>query len=278
VNPGDEVVVFEPFYDSYVASVEMAGGVCRYVRLKAPDWSFDESELAAAFSSKTKLVLVNTPHNPTGKCFTRDELTLIGRLAAERDAVILSDEVYEHLVFAPGRHLRTATVVPDRTLTVSSGGKSFSFTGWKIGWAIGPAPLVRATQKAHQFVTFATASPFQEAIAKALLLPDAYFEGFEKMYRGKRDFLVEALKGAGFTPYVPQGTYFVVADAGRHARGDDFETCRWLTKEVGVAAIPPSAFYSAEHKGEAKRFARFAFCKGDATLAEAAKRLAALAR
>jgi N-succinyldiaminopimelate aminotransferase len=189
--------------------------------------------------------------------------------------VVLSDEVYEHLVFAPGKHLRTATVLPDLTLTVSSGGKSFSFTGWKIGWALGPAELVRATQKAHQFVTFATASPFQEAIAKALLLPDSYFEGFEKMYRAKRDFLVEALRGAGFEPYVPEGTYFVIADAGRHARADDFETCRWLTKEVGVAAIPPSAFYSAEHKAEAKRLVRFAFCKGDATLAEAAKRLKA---
>lgn len=277
-NPGDEVVVFEPFYDSYVASVEMAGARCRYVRLKVPDWSFDEAELAAAFTEKTRLVIVNTPHNPTGKCFTRDELLLIGEHARRRGAVILSDEVYEHLVFAPGRHLRVATVLPDLTLTVSSGGKSFSFTGWKIGWAIGPAPLVRATQKAHQFVTFATAAPFQEAIAKALLLPDTYFSSFEQMYRGKRDFLLGALRASGFEPYTPQGTYFVIADAGKHARVDDFETCRWLTREVGVAAIPPSAFYSAEHKAEAKRLVRFAFCKSDATLAEAAKRLAMVAR
>ncbi|MBL8953743.1 MAG: aminotransferase class I/II-fold pyridoxal phosphate-dependent enzyme [Myxococcaceae bacterium] len=279
VNPGDDVVVFEPFYDSYVASVEMAGGRCRYVRLKAPTWRFDEAELAAAFTDRTKLVIVNTPHNPTGKCFTRDELELIGRLAAEHDAVILSDEVYEHLVYAPARHLRPATIpsLAPRTLTVSSGGKSFSFTGWKIGWALGPADLVKATQKAHQFVTFATASPFQEAIAKALLLPDSYFTGFEQLYRAKRDFLIEGLKAAGFEPYTPQGTYFVVADAGRHAKADDFETCRWLTREVGVAAIPPSAFYSAEHKAEAKRLVRFAFCKGDATLAEAVQRLKRLA-
>jgi len=275
VNPGDDVVVFEPFYDSYVASVEMAGARCRYVRLRPPAWSFDEAELAAAFTDRTKLVIVNTPHNPTGKCFTRDELKLIGEHAFRRGAVVLSDEVYEHLVYSPGRHLRTATVLPDLTLTVSSGGKSFSFTGWKIGWALGPAALVRATQKAHQFVTFATASPFQEAIAKALQLPDAYFAGFEQMYRAKRDFLVEALEGAGFEPFTPQGTYFVIADAGRHAKADDFETCRWLTKEVGVAAIPPSAFYSPEHKAEAKRLVRFAFCKGDATLAEAVKRLKA---
>jgi N-succinyldiaminopimelate aminotransferase len=163
-----------------------------------------------------------------------------------------------------------------RTLTVSSGGKSFSFTGWKIGWALGPAPLVRATQKAHQFVTFATASPFQEAIAQALLLPDTYFVELEQQYRNKRDFLVQALKEAGFQPCTPQGTYFVVADAGRHARADDFETCRWLTREVGVAAIPPSAFYCAEHKTEAQRLVRFAFCKSDATLAEAVRRLKGL--
>lgn len=275
VNPGDEIVVFEPFYDSYVASAEMAGARCRYVRLKPPEWTFDEAELAAAFTDRTKLVIVNTPHNPTGKCFTKAELELIGQHARKRGAVVMSDEVYEHLVFSPGKHLRTATVLPDLTLTVSSGGKSFSFTGWKIGWALGPAALVRATQKAHQFVTFATASPFQEAIAKALLLPDSYFEGFEKMYRAKRDFLVDALKASGFEPFVPQGTYFVIADAGRHARADDFETCRWLTREVGVAAIPPSAFYSAEHKAEAKRLIRFAFCKSDATLAEAVRRLTA---
>jgi N-succinyldiaminopimelate aminotransferase len=276
VNPGDEVVVFEPFYDSYVASVEMAGAKCRYVRLKPPSWAFDEAELAAAFSSRTRLVIVNTPHNPTGKCFTRDEIVLIGGLAKKHGAVILSDEVYEHLVFAPGKHLRPATVLPEQTLTVSSGGKTFSFTGWKIGWALGPAALVRAAQKAHQFVTFATASPFQEAIAKALLLPESYFSGFEQMYRAKRDFLIEALRSSGFEPFSPQGTYFVIADAGRHARADDFETCRWLTRDVGVAAIPPSAFYCAEHKAEARRLVRFAFCKTDSTLAEAAKRLRAI--
>jgi N-succinyldiaminopimelate aminotransferase len=273
VDPGDEVVMFEPFYDSYIASVEMAGGVCRYVRLQPPRWSFDERELAAAFSAKTRLVIINTPHNPTGKCFTADELRVIGELAKKHDAVILSDEVYEHLVYAPQRQLRPATLLPDRTLTLSSGGKSFSFTGWKIGWALGPAPLVRAMQKAHQYVTFAVASPFQEAIAAALRLPDAYFRGFEELYRAKRDFLVKALQQAGFEPFTPDGTYFVIAGAGRHAKADDFETCRWLTREVGVAAIPPSAFYCAEHKSEAKTLVRFAFCKTDSVLQQAVKRL-----
>jgi N-succinyldiaminopimelate aminotransferase len=275
VNPGDEVVMFEPFYDSYVASVEMAGGVCRYVRLTPPRWSFDERELAAAFSAKTRLVIVNTPHNPTGKCFTADELRVIGELAKKHDAVILSDEVYEHLVYEPKRQLRPATLLPDRTLTLSSGGKSFSFTGWKIGWAMGPAPLVRAMQKAHQYVTFAAASPFQEAIAAALRLPDAYFRSFEEHYRAKRDFLVKALEQAGFEPFTPEGTYFVIAGAGRHAKADDFETCRWLTRDVGVAAIPPSAFYCAEHKSEAKALVRFAFCKTDPVLQEGVKRLTA---
>jgi N-succinyldiaminopimelate aminotransferase len=285
LDPGDEAVLFEPFYDSYVASVQMAGAVPRYVRLFPPDakhsvWWFDEAELAAAFSARTRLVFLNTPHNPTGKVFTRDELQLIGALAAKHDAVVLSDEVYEHLVFAPAKHVRAATIpaLADRTLTISSGGKSFSFTGWKIGWVLGPAALVKAVQKAHQWVTFATASPFQVAIAKALALPDSYFIGFEAMYRGKRDLVCGALARAGLVPLVPEGSYFVIArtDSRLAAHPDDFAFCRWLTKTGGVAAIPPSAFYSEAHKGEARALARFAFCKTDPLLHEAARRLAAL--
>ncbi len=285
LDAGDEAVVFEPFYDSYVASLQMAGASPRCVRLFPPDaahnvWWFDEAELAAAFGPRTRLVFVNTPHNPTGKVFTRDELTLIGTLAAKHGAVVLADEVYEHLVFGPAKHVRAATIpeLADRTLTISSGGKSFSFTGWKIGWVIGPAALVTAVQKAHQWVTFATASPFQAAIATALALPDSYFTGFEAMYRGKRDLLCAALEGAGLKPLVPEGTYFVIArtDARLGAHADDFAFCRWLTTTGGVAAIPPSAFYSQAHKGEARALARFAFCKTDPLLHEAARRLAAL--
>ena len=286
LDPGDEAVLFEPFYDSYVASVQMAGAVPRYVRLFPPDaihpaWWFDETELAAAFGPRTRLVFLNTPHNPTGKVFTRDELKLIGSLAAKHDAVVLSDEVYEHLVFAPARHVRAATIpeLADRTITISSGGKSFSFTGWKIGWVLGPAPLVKAVQKAHQWVTFATASPFQIAIATALALPDSYFKDFEAMYRGKRDLICGALERAGLRPLVPEGSYFVIArtDAKLGLHADDFAFCRWLTTTGGVAAIPPSAFYSEEHRGEARALARFAFCKTDPVLHEAARRLAALA-
>lgn len=283
VGPGDEVVVFEPYYDSYVASVAMAGGVCRYVRLRAPDathdrYWFDERELAAAFSDRTRLVFVNTPHNPTGKVFTRDELTLIGALCTQHDAILVSDEVYEHLVFAPAVHVRPATLpgLGDRTITLSSGGKSFSFTGWKIGWAIGPEPLISAVQKAHQWVTFATASPFQAAIAEALRLPDAYFQRFAADYRARRDKLRIALEGAGFAVHPCDGTYFLMADISGAGKGDDGAFCRWLTTEIKVAAIPPSSFYSQEHKADAHRLARFAFCKSDAVLDEAARRLATI--
>lgn len=285
VNPGDEVVLFEPFYDSYLASVQMAGGVPRYVQLKAPDgahprWWFDEDELARAFSDRTRLVFLNTPHNPTGKVFTAGEIELIGGLAKRHGAVLISDEVYEHLVFEPARHVRPATLpgLEDLTLTLSSGGKSFSFTGWKIGWALGPAPLVKAVQKAHQWVTFATASPFQAAIARALTLPDGYFQGFVKDYQAKRDRLAAALSAGGLEPLTCEGTYFLMARTDRHRRSgeDDVAFCRRLVSEHGVAAIPPSVFYSPAHAPDVHGLARFAFCKSDPVLDAAAARLASL--
>ncbi len=282
VDPGDEVVLFEPFYDSYVANIQMAGATPRYVRLRPPDgahaaWWFDAGELAAAFGPRTKMIVVNTPHNPTGKVFTRDELQLIGELCARHDAVALADEVYEHLAFAPARHLRLATLpgMAERTVTVSSAGKSFSFTGWKIGWAIAAPALRHAVQQAHQFVTFATASPLQAAAAVALQLPDSYFGGLIESYRQKRDKLSNALRAAGLKPLPVEGTYFTMAETGAL---DDFEFCRSLTKDAGVAAIPPSAFYCDDHKPHARHLARFAFCKTDAVLDEAARRLEARPR
>jgi N-succinyldiaminopimelate aminotransferase len=287
VDPGDEVVLFEPYYDSYLASVQMAGGVPRYVQLKAPDaaharWWFDEDELARAFSDRTRLVFLNTPHNPTGKVFTREELLLVGRLAKRHGAVLVSDEVYEHLVFEPARHVRPATLpgLEDITLTLSSGGKSFSFTGWKVGWALGPAPLVKALQKAHQWVTFATASPFQAAIARALTLPDVYFQRFVEDYRARRDRLSAALRAGGLEPLTCEGTYFLMARTDRHRRAgeDDVAFCRRLVSAHGVAAIPPSVFYSPAHAPAAHGLARFAFCKTDGVLDAAAARLASLGR
>ncbi|MBL9038635.1 MAG: aminotransferase class I/II-fold pyridoxal phosphate-dependent enzyme [Archangium sp.] len=283
VDPGDEVVLFEPYYDSYDASVRMAGGVPKYVRLRAPDaaharWWFDEAELAAAFSERTALVMLNTPHNPTGKVFTREEIALIGALVERFDAVLLSDEVYEHLVFEPAVHVRPATVgqVGKRTVTISSGGKSFSFTGWKIGWALGPAPLLAAVQKAHQWVTFATAAPFQAAIAKALALPDSYFSGFRDDYRRRHQLVANALAAAGFMPLPCEGTYFVIADVASAGFEDDVAFCRWLTTSAKVAAIPPSVFCSADTRPHLATLARFAFCKSDAVLEEGARRLATL--
>jgi N-succinyldiaminopimelate aminotransferase len=280
VDPGDEVILFEPYYDSYVANVLMAGGVPRYVLLQPPDaghaaWWFDADELRAAFTDKTRLVILNTPHNPTGKVYTRSELEMIGALCARHGATLLSDEVYEHLVFPPARHIRPASLpgLGDLTVTVSSGGKSFSFTGWKIGWAIAPPPLRHAVQQAHQFVTFATAAPLQVAIAAALRLPEGYFSAFQEDYAKRRQILVEALSAAGFQPFLPEGTYFAIADVRSAGFEDDFAFCRHLAAEVGVAAIPPSAFYSDAHKHHARHLARFAFCKKEETLREAAARL-----
>lgn len=283
VDPGDEVIVFEPVYDSYPASVQMAGGVPRYVRLRPPDprhprWWFDEAELAGAFGPRTKLLILNTPHNPTGKVFTEEELGMIAGLCRQHGTVVLADEVYEHLVFPPARHVRIATLpgMFERTITVSSAGKTFSFTGWKVGWAIAPPVLRDAVQQVHQFVTFATASPLQAAVATALALPDRYFAELVASYRAKRDRLATALDQAGLRPLPTEGSYFLIADTARYGFPDDFAFCRHLTEKVGVAAIPPSAFYSPEHRLDARHLARFAFCKTDAILHAAAARLAGM--
>lgn len=284
-NPGDEVVLFEPFYDSYLASVQLAQAVPRFVRLRAPDaahaqWWIDDAELEAAFSPRTRLVIVNTPHNPTGKLFTRAELERIGELTRKAGAVLLSDEVYEHLVFDGGQHVRPATLpgFRDFTLTISSGGKSFSFTGWKIGWHLGRAELVTAVQKVHQWVTFCSGAPFQVAIARALELPDSYFEGFVQSYTQKRDFLTAALNGAGFEVLPCAGTYFLMARTDRHRRAgeDDVAFCRRLLVDHGIATIPTSGFHSAEHAVHVHGMARFAFCKTQAVLQAAADRLSKL--
>jgi N-succinyldiaminopimelate aminotransferase len=253
--------------------------------LRPPDahhahWWFDRAELAAAFGDRTKLIIVNTPHNPTGKIFTAPELEFIGQLCDRHGAIALCDEVYEHIVFPPAQHVRMGTLpgLGNRTLTVSSGGKTFSLTGWKIGWAIGPPALQHAVRQAHQFVTFATAAPLQVAIASALRLPDSYFEGLVASYSRKRDNLLSALKESGLPPLAPEGTYYLNADLSKTAFRDDFEFCRFLTTQVGVAAIPPSAFYCEAHKHHGRKFARFAFCKTDAVLDAAAERLARWAK
>jgi len=274
VEPGDEVVLFEPYYDSYRACVAMAGGVPRFVTLRAPDFAFDRAALAAAFSPRTRLVVVNTPHNPTGRVFTREEMTAIAELCIRHDALCLTDEVYERLVF-DGEHVAMAALpgMRERTVTMNSTGKTFSLTGWKIGWATAPAELSKALATAHQFVTFAVATPFQHAMAEAIRAPRAYFDEYLAAYRERRDFLVAALRACGFGVAAPQGTYFVLADIRPLGWDDDVAFCRHLVEKVGVAAIPPTAFY--ENKAEGRFLVRFAFCKKDETLRAGIERLSA---
>ncbi len=275
VNPGEEVILFEPYYDSYRACVSMAGATPRFVTLRAPDFTFDESELRAAFTSKTKAILINTPHNPTGHVFTRDELDLIAQLCRKHDVIAITDEVYEKLVFE-GEHIRMATLpgMWERTVTLSSLGKTFSLTGWKIGWAIAPAELTRAVRAAHQYLTFAVNTPCQHAAAAALRSPAAYYDDFLTEYRARRDYLCGALTDIGFKLRKPEGTYFVLTDHTPFGFDDDVSFCTHLVEHIGVAAIPPTAFYENKHEG--KKLVRFAFCKKMKTLEAAVERMRAL--
>lgn len=275
VNAGDEVILFEPYYDAYVPDVQMAGGVPRYYPLQPPKWEIDREKLASLFNEKTKLIVVNTPHNPTGKVYDEEELAFIADLCREHGVVAVTDEVYEHITFDGTRHRPLAALpgMAERTITISSAGKTFSVTGWKVGWAVAAAPLAQAIFRAHQFITFSGAAPLQEATAVALETAEAhgYFEELQETYRRKRDFLASALAAAGLPPITPRGTYFIMVDIGGLGFADDVAFCRHLTTEVGVAAIPPSAFYTTPGGGET--VARFAFCKTDEALEKAAERL-----
>ena len=271
-DDGDEVVLFEPYYDSYKASVLMAGAVPRFVTLRAPDWTFDPAELASTFGPRTRAVLVNTPHNPTGKVFSRQELEAVARLCRERDVLCITDEVYEHLVFE-GRHVPMAALagMRERTITISSFGKTFSLTGWKIGWAMAPPELAAAVRSAHQFITFATATPLQHGAAVALAAGPAYYAALAAAYREKRDYLVRELSRIGFQVRSPQGTYFACADFRPFGFDDDREFARHMIEKIGVAVIPPSVFYDNVEHG--KSYVRFAFCKKRETLEAAVARL-----
>lgn len=292
IEPGDEVVLFEPFYDSYRACVAMAGGIPRFVTLRPPGgavsgggvtrgaFAFDERELRAAFGPRTKAILVNTPHNPTGKVFTREELSLIARMCEEHDAIAITDEVYERLVYDGAEHVSLASLpgMAARTVTLNSLGKTFSLTGWKIGWAIAPPNLTAGVRAAHQFLTFATSTPMQHAAARAIgsAEADAYSRGLVATFAERRSYLLGALAALGFTAYAPAGAYFIMADHSAFGRADDADFARWLTSEIGVAAIPPGGFYSDPARG--RSLARFAFCKRQETLAEAVRRMQSLRR
>jgi N-succinyldiaminopimelate aminotransferase len=272
VDPGDEVVALEPFYDSYAACIQMAGGVRVPVTLRAPDFRLDLDRLRAAVTDRTRLILLNSPHNPTGTVLTGAELTAVADLAVERDLVVVTDEVYEHMTYdVAHRPLATLPGMRERTLTISSAGKTFSFTGWKVGWATGPAHLVRAVLTAKQFLTFVSGAPFQPAVAVGLRLPDAYFDELRGSLRGKRDRLCAGLREVGFDVFVPQGTYFVTADVRPLGWADGLEFCRELPRRAGVVAIPHQVFYDDVEAG--RPLVRFAFCKRDDVLDEALTRL-----
>ena len=271
-EPGDEVVVFEPYYDSYPAVVAMAGATRRTVALRAPDFQPDPAELRAAFGPRTKAVLVNTPHNPTGTVFGPDTLRAIGDLAIEHDAVVITDEVYEHMTFdVPHVPMATLPGLADRTLTISSAGKTFSVTGWKIGWVHGPAELVAAVRAVKQFLTFAGGAPFQPAVAKAL--GEADYPAISAGLRPKRDLMVTGLREVGLRVFEPRGTYFVVADLAPLGVTDAAAYARAMPAKVGVAAVPVSVF--CDDPDLAPTLLRFAFCKRDEVLLEALRRLAA---
>ncbi|MFI5763754.1 pyridoxal phosphate-dependent aminotransferase [Streptomyces sp. NPDC051563] len=277
LEPGDEVIALEPFYDSYAACIAMAGAVRVPLTLRAPDFRLDVDALRAAVTPRTRLLLLNTPHNPTGTVLTPAELAAVAELAVSRDLLVITDEVYEHLVFE-GSHTPLAGLpgMRERTVTISSAGKTFSFTGWKVGWVTGTPELVTAVRSAKQFLTYVSSGPFQYAIAEALALPDAYYDSFRADLAAKRDLLSDGLAAAGFEVFRPQGTYFVTTDITPLGERDGLAFCRSLPERCGVVAIPNQVFY--DDKAAGASHVRWAFCKRTDVLEEAVNRLGRLTR
>ena len=275
LETGDEVITFEPFYDSYPATIAMAGAIRKPVTLHAPDYALDVDALRATVTDRTRLILLNSPHNPTGKVFTRAELTAIAELAVERDLLVVSDEVYEHLVF-DGEHIPIGTLpgMADRTVTISSMGKTFSFTGWKTGWVTGRPELVTAVKTSKQFLTYVGVGPFQYAAAAGLAMDDAYYRSFRDDLQAKRDHLCAGLADAGFEVYRPQGTYFITTSILPFGETDGYAFCQQLPHRIGLVAVPCSVFYDDQAAG--RHLVRFAFCKRVEVLDEAVARLKGL--
>jgi aminotransferase len=276
LNPGDEVVVFEPFYENYGPDAILSGAVPRFVKLRPPAWSFDPDELARAFSARTRAVIVNTPNNPTGKVLTRPELETIAELCRRHDALAVTDEIYEHILYDGAVHVPMAALpgMAERTVTINGMSKTYSVTGWRVGWAIAPPVLTAAIRKVHDFLTVGAAAPLQEAGALALDLPESYYTALAEGYARRRDRLVPLLERAGFRVYRPSGAYYVMTEIDSLGWDDDVAFARHLVEEIGVAVVPGSSFYNDPADG--RRQVRFAFCKRDETLDEAGRRLARL--
>jgi aspartate/methionine/tyrosine aminotransferase len=286
LDPGDEVVIFEPFYENYGPDAILSGAVPRYVTLHEPaadagpdaEWTFDPDELAAVFNERTRAIIINTPNNPTGKVFSREELETIAILCRKWDVVAISDEIYEHIVYEGRRHVPIATIegMADRTVTINSLSKTFSVTGWRVGWTISPPALTGAIRKVHDFLTVGAAAPLQEAGAVALSVPASYYTDMAAAYGRRRDVLLGILERHHFRCYKPFGAYYIMTDIAGFGFSDDIEFARYLVRDVGVAGVPGSSFYRDRAAGRTKL--RFCFCKKDETLADADIRLAALAQ
>ena len=281
IDPGDEVVIFEPFYENYRPDTILSGASPRFVRLTPPHWTFDPEELRAAFSDRTRAVIICNPNNPAGKVFTRTELMEIAKLCQEFDAIAITDEIYEHIIYedaegSPAEHVSMISIpgMRDRTIVVNSLSKTYSVTGWRVGYCIAQPVLTAAVRKVHDFLTVGAAAPLQAAGAFALSLPHSYYEELRTSYRSKRDLLLETLQRTGLTPIVPQGAYYIMADISGLGWESDVDFARYLAREVGVACVPGSSFFRAAEDG--KKLVRFCFCKREETLTAAADRLSGM--
>lgn len=276
INPGDEVIIFEPFYENYGPDTILSGATPRWVTLHEPDWHLDEEELRAAFNHRTKAIIINTPNNPTGKVFSRGELTLIADLCQQWDAVAITDEIYEHILYDGAEHVSIAALsgMCDRTITVNAISKTYSLTGWRVGYVIACPALTNAIRKVHDFLTVGAPAPLQEGAAIALRSPRSYYIQIAEEYQQRRDFMLETLEHAGFRPYVPRGAYYIMTDIAQFGFQDDTTFARYLVKTLGLATVPGSSFYREKSKGLDK--IRFCFPKRQETLEEAARRLMSL--
>ena len=273
IDPGEEVIIFEPFYENYGPDVILSGATPKYVPLRAPDWTFDPEELRATFSHRTKAIVICNPGNPTGNVFTREQLELIAGLCQEFDAIAITDEIYEHILYDGAQHIAMAAIpgMRERTVTINSLSKTYSVTGWRVGYAIAPPELTSAIRKVHDFLTVGAAAPLQEAGASALAFPQEYYDNLQAEYAHRRDILLPVLERSGFKCFVPKGAYYIMTDISGFGFPDDLEFARHLVREVGVAVVPGSSFYSKPQLGKSQ--VRFTFCKKDETLHAAAERL-----